>query len=89
MSIKTFSASSDGTNFNGKFTGLNPLVAAKKFINTLDSVKKYNIYIKNLENQKIYNYNGTKLKLKIPTIVKLSNGSSITYNFKTNVKRIF
>ncbi len=46
MSIKTFSASVDGNIFNGRFTGQNPLVAAKKFINTLDTAKNYNIYIK-------------------------------------------
>ena len=89
MSKKTFTASIDGNNYNGKFTGLTPLSAAKKFINTLDTDKKYNIYIKNIDNEKIYNYKGQKKTLDEPQVVNLSNGNSITYNYKNNVKRIF
>jgi hypothetical protein len=89
MSKKTFSASIDLNNFSGKFTSLTPLSAAKKFINTLDSDKKYNIYIKNIETEKIYKYKGAKNILDEPQVVNLSNGKSITYNYKNNVKRIF
>lgn len=89
MSKKTFSASIDGNNYSGKFTSLTPLSAAKKFINTLDTDKKYNIYIKNIDNEKIYNYKGQKKTLDEPQVVNLSNGNSITYNYKNNVKRIF
>jgi len=89
MSKKTFSASIDGNNFSGKFSSLTPLSAAKKFINTLNTNTKYNIYIKNINNEKIYNYKGVKKTLDEPEVVYLANGKSITYNYKNNVKRIF
>jgi len=90
MSKRYFSASIDNIDFYGKYTGSSPYSAAKKFLNTLECNKKYNIYIKdNSNNEKIYKYKGNKIKLNNPNIVNLSNGKTITYNFNNNINRIY
>jgi len=87
MSKRTFSASIDNINFSGKFTGYTPSNAAKKFINTLECNKKYNVYLK--DGDKIYKYEGQKKKLDEPQTINISGGNSITFNYKNTVSRIF
>jgi len=89
MSKRNFSASTDNINFYGKFSGSTPMIAAKKFINTLDTDKKHKIFIKDKINDKIYRYEGSKVKLDNPNIINLSNGKTITFNYNNNINRIF
>ena len=92
--LKTYVLVNKKGESEGRFTGRTPGQAATKAFTSVcrnsnkKTAKNVPISIRQTGTEKVYNYSGSRTKLRQPVEVEVGD-STITYNYKNKVKRNF